>query len=78
MGRHDEWLDGSRSPTLSEILSRRRGRSALHLERRANQFSNKQTLFRAAIQRRGSWIVILSVYDADTITIDLSLSAVIS
>jgi hypothetical protein len=42
---------------------------------------NKQTLFRAAIQRRGSilaWIVILSVYDADTFTIDLSLSALIS
>jgi hypothetical protein len=35
----------------------------------------------AAIQRRGSilaWIVILSVYGADTIAIDLSLSALIS
>jgi hypothetical protein len=36
---------------------------------------------RAAIQRRGSilaWIVILSFYGADTIAIDLSLSALIS
>jgi hypothetical protein len=36
---------------------------------------------RAAIQRRGSilsWIVILSVYGAVTIAIDLSLSALIS
>jgi hypothetical protein len=36
---------------------------------------------RAAIQRRGSklaWVVILSVYGADTIAIDLSLSALIS
>jgi hypothetical protein len=36
---------------------------------------------RAYIQRRGSilaWIVILSVYGADTIAIDLSLSALIS
>jgi hypothetical protein len=35
----------------------------------------------AAIQRRGSilaWIVILSVYGADTIAIDISLSALIS
>ncbi len=35
----------------------------------------------AAIQRRGSilaWTVILSVYGADTIAIDLSLSALIS
>jgi hypothetical protein len=35
----------------------------------------------AAIQRRGSileWIIILSVYGADTIAIDLSLSALIS
>ncbi len=35
----------------------------------------------AAIQRRGpilAWIVILSVYDADTIAIDLSLSVLIS
>jgi len=35
----------------------------------------------AAIQRRGSklaWVVILSVYGADTIAIDLSLSALIS
>jgi hypothetical protein len=35
----------------------------------------------AAIQKRGSileWIVILSVYDADTIAFDLSLSALIS
>jgi hypothetical protein len=38
-------------------------------------------LSRAAIQRRGSilaWIIILSVYGADTIAIDLSLSALIS
>jgi hypothetical protein len=37
--------------------------------------------FRAAIQRRGSilsWSVILSVYSADTVAIDLSLSALIS
>jgi hypothetical protein len=37
-------------------------------------------LFRAVIQRRGSipsWSVILSVYGADTIAIDLSLSALI-
>ncbi len=37
--------------------------------------------FRSDIQRRGSilaWIVILSVYGADTIAIDLSLSALIS
>jgi hypothetical protein len=37
--------------------------------------------FKAAIQRRGSklsWSVILSVYGADTIAIDLSLSALIS
>ncbi len=36
---------------------------------------------RAAIQRRGpilSWIAILSIYGADTIAIDLSLSALIS
>ena len=36
---------------------------------------------RAGIQRRGSilaWIVILSVYGADTIAFDLSLSALIS
>jgi hypothetical protein len=36
--------------------------------------------FRAHIQIRGSilaWIVILSVYGADTIAIDLSLSALI-
>jgi hypothetical protein len=36
---------------------------------------------RAAIQRRGSilsWTLILSVYGADTIAIDLSLSALIS
>jgi hypothetical protein len=36
---------------------------------------------RAVIQRRGSilsWSVILSVYGADTIAIDLSLSALIS
>jgi hypothetical protein len=36
---------------------------------------------RAAIQRRGyilAWTVILSVYGADTIAIDLSLSALIS
>jgi hypothetical protein len=36
---------------------------------------------RADIQRRGSilaWIVILSVYGADTIAIDLSLSELIS
>jgi hypothetical protein len=36
---------------------------------------------RADIQRRGAilaWIVILSVYGADTIAIDLSLSALIS
>ncbi len=35
----------------------------------------------AAIQRRGPilvWVIILSVYDADTIAIDLSLSALIS
>jgi len=40
-----------------------------------------QWLSRAAIQRRGSilaWTVILSVYGADTIAIDLSLSALIS
>jgi hypothetical protein len=40
-----------------------------------------QTVNRAAIQRRGpilSWAVILSVYGADTIAIDLSLSALIS
>jgi hypothetical protein len=38
-------------------------------------------MLRAAFQRRGSilaYIVILSVYDADTIAIDLSLSALIS
>ncbi len=37
--------------------------------------------FRAAIQKRDStlaWIVILSVYGADTIAIDLTLSALIS
>jgi hypothetical protein len=37
-------------------------------------------VFRAAIQRQGSilaWIVILSVYGADTIATDLSLSALI-
>jgi hypothetical protein len=36
--------------------------------------------YRAAIQRRGSilsWSIILSVYGADTIAIDLSLSALI-
>jgi hypothetical protein len=39
------------------------------------------TVFRAAFQRRGSilaWTVILSAYGADTIEIDLSLSALIS
>ncbi len=35
-------------------------------------------LVRAAIQRRGSIFVILSVYGADTIAIDLALSALIS
>jgi hypothetical protein len=38
-------------------------------------------VYRAAIQRRGSilaWAVILSVYGADTIAIDFSLSAPIS
>ncbi len=38
-------------------------------------------MYRAAIQRRGSilaWTVILSVHGADTIAIDLSLSALIS
>ncbi len=50
-----------------------------------NIFANPFILFlsklRAAIQRRGSklsWSVILSVYGADTIAIDLSLSALIS
>jgi hypothetical protein len=41
----------------------------------------QNTPFRAAIQRRGSilaWIVILSVYGADTIAIDLPLSSLIS
>jgi hypothetical protein len=51
-----------------------------------SQFVRLQKLFRnyglrAAIQRQGSilaWIVILSVYGADTIATDLSLSALIS
>jgi hypothetical protein len=43
--------------------------------------AEKRGVLRAAIQRRGSilaWTVILSVYDAGTIAIDLSLSALIS
>jgi hypothetical protein len=42
---------------------------------------NCRTRQQAAIQRRGSilaWMGILSVYGADTIAIDLSLSALIS
>ncbi len=45
------------------------------------QIEVKNPKNRAAIQGRGSilaWIVILSVYGADTIAIDLSLSAMVN
>ncbi len=44
-------------------------------------WARQNSVYWTAIQRRGSmlaWIVILSVYGADTIAIDLSLSALIS
>jgi hypothetical protein len=54
---------------------------ALHQSERPLRVAADSQLFRAAIQKRGSiltLIVILSVYGADTIAIDLPLSALIS
>jgi hypothetical protein len=48
-----------------------------HTSKKSNKISQHIWLSWADIQRRGSrlaWIVILSVYGADTIAIDLSLS----